>query len=280
MKTIIVTTDFSKNALNAVKYAFAYAEKTKSSLILYHAYITPTSELNLPLPGIHMGKQEAREGAEFQMKKVIASMVKLYPKAKAKWVVEPGIASDNIIKFIKKNKIDLLIMGTTGEGAISRALIGSTTSSIITNVPCTMIAVPPTAKFKGISKVIVATDLEKTNLSRAAESVTFAKQFQAEVKFVHIQDLGIFDAESILQKMTDSIKKEMKYKNISFNVYNDANIVEGLDLVIKKQKPDILSMMTYGRKFPETIWKTSWTNKMSNHTKIPLLVLHTSRKRA
>jgi len=280
MKTIIVTTDFSKSALNAVKYAFAYAENTKSNLVLYHAYTHPTSELNLPLPGIRIGRQEAREGAEFQMKKVITSVFKLYPRVKPKWVVEPGLASETIIRFIKKNKIDLLIMGTTGQGVISRALIGSTSSSVITNVPCTMIAVPPTAKFKGINKVLVATDLEKTNLLKAAESVAFAKQFNAEVKFVHIQDLAIFDAEGILQKMTDTIKKEMRYKNISFNVYDDSNIIEGLDLVIKKQKPDILSMMTYGRKFPETIWKTSWTNKMSNHTKIPLLILHRSRKKS
>lgn len=277
MKTILVPTDFSKNALNAIKYAFAYSEETKSKIILFNSYDSPTAELNIPFSHIHYGKQEARQGAEARMKKLIASLVKYFPNAKPKWVVLPGIASDNIIEFVKQNKMALIIMGTTGQGAITRTLIGSTTSSVITDAPCTIIAVPPKAKFKGINNVAVSTDLEKENLLTVNESVSFAKQFHAEITFIHVQNLGIFDAENELQKMIDKIKKQTKYKKISFYVCRGVNIANGLDFFIKKNKPDVLSMVTYSRKFPETIWKTGWTNKMSNHISVPLLVLHTRK---
>ena len=79
--------------------------------------------------------------------------------------------------------------------------------------------------------------------------------------------------------LTIHCKKQMKYKNISFYLYRDSDIAHGLDFYIKKNKPDILSMITYGRKFPETIWKASWTDKMSNHTSVPILVLNTTLKK-
>lgn len=280
MKTILVPTDFSKNALNAVKYAFAHAEKTKSKIILFHSYDNPTSELNVPFSNIHYGKHEARKGAEVSMKKLMLSLLKSFPNAKPKWIVQPGIASDNIIKYVKQNKITLIIMGTTGQGAISRALIGSTTSSVIADAPCTIIAVPPKAKFKGINKIAIATDLEKDNLLTINESIAFAKQLHAEVTFIHVQDLELFDVENTLQKMVDKVKKQTKYKKISFYVCRDSNIATGLDFFIKSNKPDVLSMVTHGRKFPETIWKTGWTNKMSNHISIPLLILHTRKPNA
>jgi len=277
MRTILVPTDFSKNALNAVKFALAYSEKTKSKVILFNSYDNLTAGLNVPFSDIHYGKQEAKQGTEVRMKKLIASLLKSFPNAKPKWIVQPGIASDNIVEYVKQNSIGVVIMGTTGQGAIIRTLIGSTTSSVIADAACTIIAVPPKAKFKGINKVAVATDLEKDNLLVASESVAFAKQFHAEITFIHVQDLEIVDAKDVLQKMVDKIKKQTKYKKISFYVCRDSNIANGLNFFIKKNKPDVLSMVTHSRKFPETIWKTGWTNKMSNHISVPLLVLHTHK---
>jgi len=280
MKTILVPTDFSKSALNAVKYALTYAEKTKSKIILFNSYDNPTGELTIPFTDEHIGKQEAKQGAEKKMKKLAASLSKIFSNAKLKWIIQPGIASDNITEYVKQNKITLIIMGTTGQGAITRALIGSTTSAVIANAPCTIIAVPPKAKFKGINKIAIATDLEKDSFLAAGESVSFAKEHHAEITFVHVQDLEIFDAEDVLQKMVDKIKNQSKYKKISVYICRDSDVADGLDFFIKKNKPDILSMITYGRKFPETIWKTSWTNKMSNHTSVPLLVLHIVKPKA
>lgn len=264
MKAILVPTDFSKNALNAVKYAFAYAEKTKSKVILFNSFDSPTGEFDIPFTYTHIGKEEAKQGAENKMKKLVSLLSRLFPKSKPKWVVQPGIASENIREYIKQNKISLAIIGTTGQGAIARKLIGSTTSSVISNTPCTIIAVPPKAKFKGINKIAIATDLEKDSFLAANESVSFAKQHHAEITFVHVQDLEIFDSESVLEEMVNKTKKQMKYKNISFYLCRDSDVADGLDTYIKKNKPDVLSMVTYGRKFPETIWKASWTDKMSN----------------
>jgi len=274
MKTILVPTDFSKNALNAVKYAFAFAQKTESTICLFHSFDSPTGELNIPFTNTHIGKMEGRQSAEQQMNKLATSLSKIFPEIKPQCIVESGLATDTIIHYIKKHKISIVILGTTGEGAIERSLFGSTTSGIINDAACTVIAVPPKAKFKGIYKVTVATDLEKHSLKAFSDSVVFAKQLNAEIEFVYIEDLNIFDATGILQKLVNEIKKNIGYDKVSFHVKVNSSIIEGLEEFVKKEKPDLLSMITHSRKFPETIWKRSITNIMSNHTSIPLVVFH------
>ena len=274
MKSILVPTDFSKNALNAVKYAFAYAEVTKSKVILFHSYDNPTSGLNIPFADIHIDKNIACQEAEKDMLKLQNSLSKSFPNVKQTWIVEAGFGADEITDYVSAKKIKLVIMGTTGQGAVGRAFIGSTTTGVIADASCDVIVVPPKAKFKGINKVGFATDIEDANLKLAFEAVAFAKQFSARLTVIYVQDLKIYDVDATLRKMLDKVRKHTKYQNVSFYVGSDDNIANGLNLFIKKNKPDILSMVTHSRKFPETIWKKSWTKKMSYVISVPLLILH------
>ena len=272
MKAILVTTDFSKSALNAVKYAFAYAEAVNSKVVLFHAYNEPTGELNIP--GVHYGKKEAKENAEREMKKMVGKLMKIFPELKPMWVVQPGLASNNILEYAKQNKISTIIMGTNGEHALIKNLFGSTASSIISNAHCNIIAVPPKAKFKGIHKIALGADLEEESHSIIKEVVSFAKFFEAEITLVHVQDLDIFNIEAALEKLINKIKKQVKYENVLFWISRETDVVDGLSDYIKKKKPDILCMINHHRKFPQTIFEPSWTKKMATHLKLPLFVLH------
>ncbi|MBS1637544.1 MAG: universal stress protein [Bacteroidetes bacterium] len=274
MKTILVPTDFSKNAQNALKYALAYAEKTKSKILLYHSYINPTSELILPFSNLHVGQSEAKQNAEEQMIKLSASVLKTSPKARFRWAVEPGLTVDNIIRFAKENKADLLIMGTTGQGAIASSIMGSTTASIISEAPCSVLAIPPNAKFESIDTVIIATDPENKNVKAIVKSAEFAKLHKANLSLVYIQDLEYFDSDKALKNMVSSVKTQSGYRNISYAIQHGTDVVSGLDAYVKKEKPNVLAMMTHERKFPEMLWNPSRTKAISYHTTIPLLVLH------
>ncbi len=283
MKSILVPTDFSKHALNAVKYAFAYAEVTKSKVILFHSYESPTSGLNIPFADIRIGKNAARREAEKKMVKLQASLSRSFPNVTHSRIVEAGYGADEITEYASVKKIRLVIMGATGQGALSRAFMGSTTSGVIAGVSCDILVVPPKAKFKGISKVGFATDTEASNLKVVFEAVAFARQFRALLTVIYVQRLKIPEVDTTLRKLVSKVRKHTQYRPISFYVGSDDNIANGLNVFIKKNKPDILSMVTHSRKFPETIWKRSWTKKMSHITSVPLLVLHakkTTRQKA
>ena len=63
MEIILVPTDFSKNASNAIDYAVEIAQLTQAKLILFHVYQVPVvpAEVLIVLPADEMEK-DAMEG--------------------------------------------------------------------------------------------------------------------------------------------------------------------------------------------------------------------------
>ena len=49
MKTILVPTDFSIAAENAVEYAIGFAKETNASIILFHSYHIPIPPTEVPI---------------------------------------------------------------------------------------------------------------------------------------------------------------------------------------------------------------------------------------
>jgi nucleotide-binding universal stress UspA family protein len=62
---------------------------------------------------------------------------------KAETAVKEGAAAENIIQYAQENGIDLIIMGTRGQGGIQRFLLGSTTDWVLRTGHLPVLVVPP-----------------------------------------------------------------------------------------------------------------------------------------
>jgi nucleotide-binding universal stress UspA family protein len=62
---------------------------------------------------------------------------------KAETAVKEGAAAENIIQYAQENGIDLIIMGTRGQGGIQRFLLGSTTDRVLRTGHLPVLVVPP-----------------------------------------------------------------------------------------------------------------------------------------
>jgi nucleotide-binding universal stress UspA family protein len=60
-------------------------------------------------------------------------------------VVERGWAEDVILKCAQEIKPDLIVVGTHARGGLQQAVLGSVAQWILTEAPCDVLAVPPTA---------------------------------------------------------------------------------------------------------------------------------------
>jgi universal stress protein A len=50
-------------------------------------------------------------------------------------------AADEIIKYAKEKAIDLIVVGTKGRSGMTKALLGSVASKIVTYSPCLVLVV-------------------------------------------------------------------------------------------------------------------------------------------
>ncbi|MCD6292580.1 MAG: universal stress protein [Deltaproteobacteria bacterium] len=51
-------------------------------------------------------------------------------------IVVEGEPADSIVQLARKHDIDLLVIGSTGKGAVKRAFLGSVSAEVIEHAPC------------------------------------------------------------------------------------------------------------------------------------------------
>ena len=141
-KHILVPTDLSDGAEEALDYACELANQFGATIHLLHVIGIPT--LGVPELGVAMTST------------VIDSMVRdnqiaLEELADRKRnrgtfgqvLLRTGDARDLINQTAKELGADLIVMGTHGRHGISRALLGSITESVVRTAPCPVLTVRP-----------------------------------------------------------------------------------------------------------------------------------------
>lgn len=275
MKTILVPTDFSKNADNACKFAIEIAKEYKAKIILMHTFETPIHYSDAALMTTQMDYAVIYNAALRDLKKYHSKISKDAGGLTIELVLQQGLASARIKEIALEKKADLIVMGTTGTGAIERILLGSNTSRVIRKAPCLVLAVPPKAKYTGFKKIVYTTDLQNDNLKHTKTIIPFAKKFNSELLILNINIHLISTNEADdLKKITKTIKEHVKYPKTSGYLCNDINVSNGISYFMKKQKADCLAMYTHHRSMFENIFKPSITAEVANHVSVPLLVIH------
>jgi nucleotide-binding universal stress UspA family protein len=137
---ILVTTDFSEGTADALNYALPLARANRSHVILMHVL-----EEMRALTSEHYRDELA--------KRLDVHLQKLIPADARKWCdietrIESGTAYYAILKVLKKEKIDLLVMSTHGKGMLDRAILGSTSERVVRAAKCPVLLVPPRRKTR------------------------------------------------------------------------------------------------------------------------------------
>lgn len=90
-----------------------------------------------------LGEEEFRPRMEQQVRDVMAGAGEPSPvpvRTEVVWGVSPAEA---IAKHARDAELDLLVLGTRGEGGLKRLLIGSVASGVARQAPCPVLLVPP-----------------------------------------------------------------------------------------------------------------------------------------
>ncbi len=273
MNLILCPTDFSKNATNAIRYAAALADGISARLIIMHVYDKPVMFSNAPLTRIAHASEQIKINAEKKINKLIGQLKKSHKNVNYEMLLKDGLAAEKLLSVAGKLSVDLIVMGATGTSKIGRLLIGSTTARIIRDAPCPVLSIPRNASFKGISKIVFATDLNEDNISSATMISLFAKKFDAEISFVFVDDKHLLHSDAQISSMTQRIRKRVKYPKISGYISKNTSVTKGIEYFLKKKPADILVMFTHARHFPESMFNSSITKMMSHQASIPLLAM-------
>jgi nucleotide-binding universal stress UspA family protein len=273
MKTILVPTDYSDIADNALRYAIELAKLSKAKIILLHAYQIPLPAGDAPV--LMVSPLELEKENLVRIKKLEKKFVKeLAGKVKIEHIINAGFITDEILTVAKEKKADLIVMGVTGVGKVAEALIGSNTTALIKKTQIPVLVIPKDARYKKISKIVLAYDSKGKIEESVMEKIkNFILLFKSKVLVLDI----VKPAEGTSSENAKAHKSaEKALDGIKHTLY----FLEGYDFeyemnsFVDTYKADWLIMIPHKNKFLTSLFHKSNTKKMAFHTHIPLLSLH------
>ncbi len=273
MKGILVPTDFSDSANNAIEYAVEIAKPTGAKLILFHVYNIPV----VPLEANYILPAEELEKSTMAGLKKIAKTIHLKhgTDLKIECACQYGFAAEEINIFAEAHKVDLIVMGLESAGYLSEKLIGSITTSVMKKSKKPLLAIDKGMKYKGIKKIALACDYNETNNESAVYSLKeFTSLFNAQLYIINVVDeLELVPATN---EAAEAIKVEHLLKGFihySYYIKND-DTVSGINKFVEEMSIDMLVMIPHHHSALHNLFHEADSKHMAFHTKVPLLTLH------
>lgn len=283
MNTILVPTDFSAAAVNAARYAIQLAKETGTGIHLCHALDVPieipgASQIEWPLESYVTIKNEATADLSSlsekleQEERTDSSPQSYHPVVR--YSSEAGSVKDVIRNIVDEEKPELVVMGMSGAGAISRFFLGSNSRDLIDIANFPILLIPATAAFSPVKKISFATDLNPEDIKVIHSLNTLAIRLNAEVMITHCTDEKYEKGEAqhkvdtFLSKVTNSVG----YDNKHYSHVKSINVNHGLDWLTEHGQIDMLAMVHHPHHFLAKLLKESHTQEIARHITIPLLV--------
>jgi nucleotide-binding universal stress UspA family protein len=137
-----VATDFSDASQQALKYAQGLAEAFKASLHVLHvledlaAHAWTTEVYVAALPGVH---EEMERQARERLDQIFDPDERA--RLQVQTVLRVGSPFVEVVRYARDEKMDLIVMGTHGRGAIAHMLLGSVAERVVRKAPCPVLTV-------------------------------------------------------------------------------------------------------------------------------------------
>lgn len=271
MKRILVPTDFSTRAENALKVAAQIARKNNCEIHLLHMLEIP-SQMNdaitggTAIPEIMLFLQKAKETMQFIKEKSYLQGLRIIDS------IQLEKASHGILSFINKEDIDLTVMGANGISGFEEFILGSTTEKVVRLSPIPVIIIKEEINDFNPGNIVFASDFSDEIKKPFQKILDFANSFDAKLNLVTICTPNSFKTTAITNKIAKNFISEFEIKNFTFHIYNDLNIEKGIIHFAKDTNADLISLCTHGRTGLSHFFSGSISEDLANHATKPLLV--------
>nr|WP_121272023.1 universal stress protein [Pedobacter schmidteae] len=290
MKKILVPTDFSVPAENAARYALALAKELKADVLICNAFKVPAeapmaSRVAWPLMNYAELKQEATSELDSLVKSLSNSFCSQEGEYCPNLTYESSLGSvwEVVSMLVEKEKIDLVVMGGAGAGGLTQLLLGSNSREMIERANFPLLLIPFEAGFKKVKKIVFASDLSKDELEPLKVLSGFASQLGSRMVIAHITNKEVDpdgkQQDEINVFFQDVIAK-INIPDIQYEYIWNIDIDNGLDWLSEEKDVDMIVLTHHRHHALYRMFVGSHTQKLSRHTKIPLLMfpIHSKSK--
>ncbi|KUO75117.1 MAG: universal stress protein UspA [Desulfosporosinus sp. BRH_c37] len=139
-KKILVPTDASEYSRRALKIALEMARSIQAEVVLLHVSFTPQAYWGYTISyGITVTQEQLDQNGELALDATLTGIDSEQVVINKR--VESGHPVTLILEYIKKENIDLVVMGSHGYGAIAGSVLGSVSQRVLQRASCPVLII-------------------------------------------------------------------------------------------------------------------------------------------
>lgn len=277
-KHILLPTDFSVNAKNAMDYAMHFFEKEECIFYVLNAFEVGASGLSSTM-GKAKNTRLYRAIKEESKRSINALLTELKSQNENPLHEFIGLSiGDSLLNALGKifidNNINYIFMGTKGSSAVKEVFMGSNTVSAIKNLDfCPIVAVPEDYNFKIPNQIAFATNFEhvylKAELNPLAE---LAKLWNTEIIILHV-DTGkkLTPQQETIKNLLTELLDGLPHQFVE--VKGESKISDAIkSFTSKNENVQMIAMVNYWHSFFERLTRENVINRVAFSSEIPFLI--------
>lgn len=274
MKKILVPTDFSKQAANALELAYNIAKNQSAELIVLNvvedATVTSvhyTGDLDIPNMEDKLFVVRMVEKA----KKELAAIEDKFSDITVKSHLRIGNPYHNIKDYVSEENVDMIVMGTKGSSGLEEFLIGSNAEKVVRHAKCPVLTIHDKVETFDFKNIVYATGLQEDENECIRVIKDLQDTYNAKIHLLRVNTPNNFESDRYSLPALEEYAKKCGLSNYEVHVYNEATEEEGIIYFADYIKADMIAMATHGRTGLAHLLTGSIAEDVVNHSKRPVL---------
>lgn len=260
---ILVPTDYSPIAVHASIEALRMAEKMNCRISFIHYFTKPWLS-----SGSHHRSLEAKKLKEHLVQ--LAAQNGIQMNMEVDFYAKDGRFETEILNFVSRHRVSLVIMGTNGASRFGARLFGSNSINLIRTSYVPVLAIPESAFVMPIENLVYATDYSDFTGISFDTMMKLAKAVDAKVTILHVKTTHgksrkgwtkSFDPEGIMSL----------HKYIEFVEVREEDVLVGIEKYIAAQQPSFLTMSAKHESALDALFRQSVFQNLMLNSKISIL---------
>lgn len=274
--TVLLPTDFSDNAKNAILYALELYSNEEVNFILMNAFHPTHDDMANSITGGSLNDLLS-EASEKQLQDLITEIKNKHHYNKNhsfSYKSAYGSLVEIIKTFVDKHPIDLIVMGAKGMSAVEKIVFGSNTYAVIKEVDCPALVIPDKVTFSPIKNIAIATDFEplkNSGVFKVLQAIVNSYNTEVSMFMVTEEMKTIGDTE---KNFANSVANVIGIENLAANYFKHEDVIYGTKTYVQQHNINMLALVNRRRNFLQDLFHISFTKQISFHAEVPLLVLH------
>lgn len=279
MKKILLPTDFSKNASNAIEYAIDLYKNEECEFYILNAFYTlgfATDTMLVPEIGeiaYKNGKSNSEKELSVTLKKIQKNNISRHRFSK---VSKFNSLLNSIQETVEKENIDLIIMGTQGATNAVDKFLGSNTVMVMENArSCPVMAIPSEVKFTKPKEIVFPTSYnthyKRRELKQLIEITTLTN---SAIRILHIENEKDKNLNKTQHNNKELLEEYFEDLNYSFHVIYQVELEVALDCFVQSRNSDMIAFVDKKHGFLDSIFTSHLVQELGYKSKVPVLTMH------